>query len=413
MRFDLVVNLLTARALRERRRRGARRRPVAPAGARRRRRPRRLPRARLTRRRPAETFNVGSDALNLRIARPRRAHRRALSRLAASRCSETRDPRSYRVSLRPHARELGFQPGRTRRIAAWTRSRPGSRARPVDADDRARPTSTRSTSSPLRARTPAPPTVPAPRMPPASPALAADGGTPGARHLPARRPALDRRGREARAVLETLESGWMTTGPKAIELGRRIAETLAARPHGLAVNSCTGALHLALAALGVGPGRRGHHLDLDLRLHRQRRPAPAARARAGRRRRRAPRTSTRRGSRPRSRRARRPCIAVDFAGQPADYDALAALCAASAGCDCWPRRRARRSAPRWRGRPSARWPTPPASRSTPSRTSPPARAAPRHRTTPTSWRRPRCCRCTASRRTPGSATRARARGTTR
>ena len=44
-----------------------------------------------------------------------------------------------------------------------------------------------------------------------------------------------------------------TTGPRAHELGERIA-TMAGARHGLALNSATGGLHLALAALGVGPG---------------------------------------------------------------------------------------------------------------------------------------------------------------
>jgi len=59
--------------------------------------------------------------------------------------------------------------------------------------------------------------------------------------------------REKQLVAETLDSGWITTGPRADELGRRIAELAGAR-HGLAVSSCTAALHLALAGLRVGPG---------------------------------------------------------------------------------------------------------------------------------------------------------------
>lgn len=59
--------------------------------------------------------------------------------------------------------------------------------------------------------------------------------------------------REKALVLDALESGWITTGPKAQELARRIAD-LAAAKHGVAVNSATGALHLALEALRVGPG---------------------------------------------------------------------------------------------------------------------------------------------------------------
>jgi len=59
--------------------------------------------------------------------------------------------------------------------------------------------------------------------------------------------------REKALVLETLDSGWLTSGSRAAELGRRIADLAEAR-HGLAVSSCTAALHLALAGLRVGPG---------------------------------------------------------------------------------------------------------------------------------------------------------------
>jgi dTDP-4-amino-4,6-dideoxygalactose transaminase len=57
---------------------------------------------------------------------------------------------------------------------------------------------------------------------------------------------------EIEAVAETLRSGWLTTGPRAEELERRIAELVGAR-HAVAVSSGTAALHLALVALGVGP----------------------------------------------------------------------------------------------------------------------------------------------------------------
>ncbi len=58
---------------------------------------------------------------------------------------------------------------------------------------------------------------------------------------------------EIEAVTETLRSGWLTTGPRAGELESRFAEYAGAR-HALAVSSGTAALHLALLALGVGPG---------------------------------------------------------------------------------------------------------------------------------------------------------------
>jgi dTDP-4-amino-4,6-dideoxygalactose transaminase len=58
---------------------------------------------------------------------------------------------------------------------------------------------------------------------------------------------------EIDAVVETLRSGWLTTGPKTEELERRAAEVLEA-DHVIAVASGTAAMHLALVALGVGPG---------------------------------------------------------------------------------------------------------------------------------------------------------------
>ncbi len=58
---------------------------------------------------------------------------------------------------------------------------------------------------------------------------------------------------EIEAVTETLRSGWLTTGPRTAELERRFAEYVEAK-HALAVTSGTAALHLALVALGIGPG---------------------------------------------------------------------------------------------------------------------------------------------------------------
>lgn len=55
------------------------------------------------------------------------------------------------------------------------------------------------------------------------------------------------------AVAEALRSGWLTTGPRAALLERRMASYLEAE-HVLAVSSGTAALQLALLAVGVGPG---------------------------------------------------------------------------------------------------------------------------------------------------------------
>jgi dTDP-4-amino-4,6-dideoxygalactose transaminase len=56
---------------------------------------------------------------------------------------------------------------------------------------------------------------------------------------------------EIAAVTETLESGWLTTGPRAAELEQRVAELTGAK-HALALSSGTAALHLSLVGLGIG-----------------------------------------------------------------------------------------------------------------------------------------------------------------
>jgi dTDP-4-amino-4,6-dideoxygalactose transaminase len=58
---------------------------------------------------------------------------------------------------------------------------------------------------------------------------------------------------EIAEVSATLRSPWITTGPKTRQFEREFAGYLGA-PAALAVNSCTAALHVALATLGVGPG---------------------------------------------------------------------------------------------------------------------------------------------------------------
>lgn len=60
---------------------------------------------------------------------------------------------------------------------------------------------------------------------------------------------------EIAEVVDTLKSGWVTTGPKAKRFEIAFGEFLGdARLHCIAVNSATAGLHLALEALGIGPG---------------------------------------------------------------------------------------------------------------------------------------------------------------
>jgi perosamine synthetase len=58
---------------------------------------------------------------------------------------------------------------------------------------------------------------------------------------------------EIQAVVETLRSGWLTTGAKARQFEEDFARYIGC-PHAVAVNSGTAALHLALDAVGVKEG---------------------------------------------------------------------------------------------------------------------------------------------------------------
>lgn len=59
---------------------------------------------------------------------------------------------------------------------------------------------------------------------------------------------------EIAAAAEVLRNGWLTTGPKTKQFEQSFNEYLGGGLDALAVNSATSGLHLALEALGVGPG---------------------------------------------------------------------------------------------------------------------------------------------------------------
>jgi perosamine synthetase len=58
---------------------------------------------------------------------------------------------------------------------------------------------------------------------------------------------------EAAAIEEVLASGWVAQGPRVAAFETATAAALGAA-HGVATTSCTTALHLAMHALGLGPG---------------------------------------------------------------------------------------------------------------------------------------------------------------
>jgi len=60
-------------------------------------------------------------------------------------------------------------------------------------------------------------------------------------------------GREPKGAADVVQSGWIIFGPKVEEFERRFAAKVGAK-HGIAVNSGSSALLVAMAVLGVGPG---------------------------------------------------------------------------------------------------------------------------------------------------------------
>lgn len=58
---------------------------------------------------------------------------------------------------------------------------------------------------------------------------------------------------EAQAAADAVRSGWVAQGPRVAEFERAFAARTGAE-HGVALSSCTAALHLALIAAGIGPG---------------------------------------------------------------------------------------------------------------------------------------------------------------
>jgi dTDP-4-amino-4,6-dideoxygalactose transaminase len=58
---------------------------------------------------------------------------------------------------------------------------------------------------------------------------------------------------EIEEVVRTLREGWITTGPRAERFETEFAQYVGA-PAALALNSATSAMHIALAALGIGQG---------------------------------------------------------------------------------------------------------------------------------------------------------------
>ncbi|MFD0680816.1 MULTISPECIES: DegT/DnrJ/EryC1/StrS family aminotransferase [unclassified Paenibacillus] len=59
---------------------------------------------------------------------------------------------------------------------------------------------------------------------------------------------------EIAEVVDSLRSGWLTTGPKTKRFEQDFVDFLGGNVEAISVNSATSGLHLALEAIGVGPG---------------------------------------------------------------------------------------------------------------------------------------------------------------
>ena len=59
---------------------------------------------------------------------------------------------------------------------------------------------------------------------------------------------------EISAVVEAMRSGWLTTGPSVAAFEREFADAIGGDVEAISVNSATAGMHLALEALGIGPG---------------------------------------------------------------------------------------------------------------------------------------------------------------
>ena len=70
-------------------------------------------------------------------------------------------------------------------------------------------------------------------------------------YIPVLKPSITEE--EIASVVETMRSGWIGLGPKTVEFEKKFAEKVGAR-FCVGLNSCTAALHLAMASLGLSPG---------------------------------------------------------------------------------------------------------------------------------------------------------------
>ena len=85
------------------------------------------------------------------------------------------------------------------------------------------------------------------------------------RYVPHARPSIGED--EINAVVQTLRSGWLTSGPMVKSFEAAFSDYLGGNVNSIATNSNTMGLLIAMKALGIGPGD-----DQHLRRHGYERP---------------------------------------------------------------------------------------------------------------------------------------------
>ncbi len=179
-----------------------------------------------------EVFNVGSDRINLQIQQLAELVAKCIPGTKLNLTHEDDDPRSYHVSFKKLHDRLGFDCE-------------------ISAED-----GVREVQRELTAHGDLDPFAEdfynVRRMKRLLETPVDQGGEPAApRFIPLAKPMFG--DEEERAVIQAMRTGWVTSGPQIGEFERELAHTVKAKDV-VTANSCTSAIHLCLAHLGIQPG---------------------------------------------------------------------------------------------------------------------------------------------------------------